>query len=140
MSAFFDVELDASGDLPIRTRHIRGLEQIAQRVRTRLQTWAGEWFLDLRRGLPYLEWRQQKPPQLDQIRARIQREIRQTPGVDEVRGLEISFTQGTIYITGQVRVDGEDLALQAAVSAATGNAQPTVVLLLTDPSTGTVLC
>lgn len=131
MTAFFDVELDASGDLPVRTRHIRGLEQIAQRVRTRLQTFAREWFLDLRRGLPYLEWRQQKPPQLDQIRARIQREIRQTPGVDEVRGLEISFSQGTIRITGRVRVAGEDRVLDATVAASAGNAQPVVVLLLT---------
>lgn len=45
----------ASDDLYLPLRFSRGVAAVAQRVRIRMQFFRGEWFLDLDRGVPYLE-------------------------------------------------------------------------------------
>lgn len=78
-----DIALDPqTGDLVWPTRVITGLELIQQRIRTRLRRGLGEWFLDPGGvGLPLLDWRQQKPPRVQEIVSRVQQEIREIPGV-----------------------------------------------------------
>lgn len=71
----YDIQLNEDRDLPVRTRHISGPDLVVQRVRTRLKTWRGEWFLDQRRGLPILEWKQQKPLDLGIVRAIVRNTI-----------------------------------------------------------------
>ena len=123
-----DVQLDNNGDIPIRTAYITGPDLVRQRIRIRLNTWRGEWFLDQRLGLPFLEWKQQKPPDVDVIRALIQREIRTTPGVVGVANLEVSLVQGRIEITGRITVEDVTLDLSAEISGPQGNSQPVTVL------------
>ena len=123
-----DVQLDNNGDIPIRTAYITGPDLVRQRIRIRLNTWRGEWFLDQRLGLPFLEWKQQKPPDVDVIRALIQREIRTTPGVVGVANLEVSLVQGRIEITGRITVEDVTLDLSAEILGPQGNSQPVTVL------------
>ena len=78
MSTFYDILLDADGDLPITTQHVRGWLVVVQRVQFRLSTFKGEWILDTAAGLPYLEWRATKNPNRREIGARIQQEITST--------------------------------------------------------------
>jgi len=123
-----DVQLDNNGDIPIRTAYITGPDLVRQRIKIRLNTWRGEWFLDQRLGLPFLEWKQQKPPDVNVIRALIQREIRTTPGVVGVANLEVSLVQGRIEITGRITVEDVTLDLSAEISGPQGNSQPVMVL------------
>lgn len=88
MAIQVDAYLDpVTGDLPAVSRFTTGMELIEQRIRLRLRRGLGEWFLDpVGVGLPLLEWRQQKPPDVPVIVARIQTEIRTIPGVTSTRG------------------------------------------------------
>jgi hypothetical protein len=82
MPVQIDAALGADGDLPEVSRFVTGLELIQQRIRLRLQRGTGEWFLDpLGVGLPLIDWRSQKPPDVRGIVARVQTEIREVPGV-----------------------------------------------------------
>lgn len=127
----YDIRLNSDGDLPIRTEHITGPDLVAQRIRTRLQTFRGEWFLDERRGLPYPQWKQDRPVDIEAIGARIRREIRQTPGVIRVVTFEAKFSGGQISITGTVVVEDQTLTLSAEIfGAGDGNSQPVTVLLV----------
>lgn len=104
-----DVRLDDGGDLPAVSEMVTGIDLIAQRIRIRLHRGTGEWFLDPSLGLPLLDWRQQKPPQVSQILVALQREIRLIPGVVSTQNF-----QGThepllrrLTITGDVLVEEE---------------------------------
>lgn len=104
-----DVGLDSDGDLPAVPRMLTGIDLVAQRIRVRLQRGTGEWFLDPSVGLPLIDWRQQKPPQVSAILLRLQQEIRSIPGV-----VSTAKFQGTheplvrrLTITGEVTVEDE---------------------------------
>lgn len=128
MKKYYDIQLDEQGDLPVAPRHVTDIAAVAQRVEIRLKTFFGEWFLDERRGLPWLEWKQQKPPNIDVIRERVRSEIRQARGVVRVESLEVAIGIGTITINGVIIVADAALALTATVSPA-NNAQPVTVLI-----------
>src|SRR5687768_5515451 len=78
-----DAYLDPdTGDLPESGRTVTGIDLIQQRIRLRLLRGTGEWFLDpTGTGLPHIEWRQMKPPNVPLIVAQLQTEIRAVPGV-----------------------------------------------------------
>jgi hypothetical protein len=104
-----DALLDADGDLPVVSGLVTGIDLVAQRIRLRLLRGQGEWFVDPSKGLPLLEWRQQKPPQVSQILVSLQQEIRLIPGV-----VSTSNFQGThdpltrrLTISGDVLVEEE---------------------------------
>ena len=137
MKKYYDIQLDDEGDLPLIPIHTSGIEAVAQRVEIRLRIFFGEWFLDERRGLPWLEWKQQKPPNIDVIRERVRSEIRQARGVVRVESLEVALGVGTITIKGVIIVADASLALTATVSPA-NNAQP-VTVLISSMSSGAVI-
>lgn len=89
------------GDLVL----VRGVEAVRQAIEIRLRTFAGEWFLDLSRGLPYMT--DSKPVDLAQWRTRIREEIRGTLGVAEVPRVVVSFEGRTrlLKVDWQARVD-----------------------------------
>jgi hypothetical protein len=115
MTIEIDTLLDDTGDLAVPTRLLTGIELVQQRIRRRLRRGSGEWFLDPDgTGLPLLAWRQQKPPQISAIVARLQDEIRAVPGVIATQGFEgthdVSAHQLTV--TGTVVVgDGATTAI-----------------------------
>lgn len=111
MSALFDVGLDPlTGDLPEFTRHITGADLVKQRIRARLLTFLGEWLLDRFAGIPYVDWRMLKDPDLDAIGAFIQAEILDVVGVLRIDEFAISLTISTrtVAITARVIVDDEN--------------------------------
>ncbi|MEN0065928.1 MAG: hypothetical protein AAGA48_27555 [Myxococcota bacterium] len=118
-----DLELDpATGDLPERPRLVTGLELVRQRIYTRLQRGRGEWFLALDQGLPLLEWRQAKPPDLDAMSAEVQVSILATDGVRSLEAFSATFDRTTRRVTmaGTVVTDAGETTRLSLVASNTG--------------------
>jgi len=108
--AYVDGYLDpVTGDLPQVSRLTSGVELIEQRIRLRLQRGLDEWFLDPTAGLPLIAWREQKPPDLAQIVALTQREIRAVPGVTTTVDFVAVHDNATraVTVTGTALYDTE---------------------------------
>lgn len=122
------VQVDAyidpdSGDLPEVSRFTTGIELIQQRIRLRLLRGTGEWFLDPDgTGLPLLEWRQMKPPNIAAIVARLQAEIRDVPGVLATANFAGTHDSAArrLTITGDVVVDGGTVTSVVATTLTSG--------------------
>jgi len=87
---------------------IEGLEQIRQRIASRLKLFVGEWFLDLREGVPYYRDVLVKNPNLPLVRSLFRRVILDTPGVLSVAKIDIvvDFTTRTAQVVFQAICDG----------------------------------
>lgn len=109
MAIFYDILLDEDGDLPKITRHTRGWQAVAQRVRFRLSTFQGEWLLDTAVGLPYLRWRGQKIVNLGEIGAVIQAEVLATPGVIRLVSFEGQFFAEQQRVKFTMSLEVEDI-------------------------------
>ena len=86
-----DFILSENNDLII----IGNAEQIAQQIKCRLQFWLGEWFLDNRKGLPYLDDVIIKKYSLQQIRAIFKAQIIAIEGVEKVNSLTLDLNRKT---------------------------------------------
>ena len=75
---------------------IDGSDAIAQHLRNRLKFFLGEWFLDVRQGLPFFQRVFVKNPNLPAIRAIFRRVVRETPGVSGVQDLTLSVSPDRI--------------------------------------------
>lgn len=104
--------LDLNNDLVIHKASLKtagDIEQVAQHVRTRLQFYLEEWFLDLKAGTPYFQSIFIKPANLANVESIIKGRILKTPGVvrllnfsmdyegASVRKLTVQFSAETIY-------------------------------------------
>lgn len=104
--------LDSNNDLVVNKGQIKTVEEGAetiQHVRTRLQFYLEEWFLDLNAGTPYFQQIFTKPANLANIESILKSRIITTPGVEkliefsmdyegpESRRLKVSFSAETIY-------------------------------------------
>lgn len=95
--------------------------EVVQSVRTRLQFYLEEWFLDLTAGTPYFQEIFTKPANLANIESIFKTRILNTPGVelliefsmvyegDSVRKLTVSFSAQTIF--GEI--DNEKVTINA---------------------------
>jgi hypothetical protein len=126
----YDVQLTDDHDIPARTTHISGVEFTRQRLLVKLRTFAGEWFLDTRRGLPWFAWKQQKPLDQTAVRSRVRQAIRTTPGVIDVTSLQTSLSGGTFTLSARVLVEDQELALSMESPISGGNAQPVTITVL----------
>ena len=77
--------LNAGGSLV----EIEGVEQVRQRLVSRLRFFRGEWFLDLRQGIPYYRDVLVKNPRSPAIRSLFRRVILDTPGVLSLPRLDL---------------------------------------------------
>ena len=112
MAEIYDVALSAAshdllitnGDLLV----IGNAERVAQMIKVTLLAWKGEWFLDQRFGVPYLESVLVKNPNMAHIRGILRAKIQEVPGVNRVislstalnvreRTLSVSYEASTEY-------------------------------------------
>jgi hypothetical protein len=83
----------ANGDLLLEKGDlvlVTGRDAIAQHLSIRLRTFLGEWFLDRRVGMPYFEQILVKDPNLAAVKALYRRAILTTPGVTDLKRLELT--------------------------------------------------
>lgn len=64
---------------------------VRQKIAARFRFFVGEWFLDLREGIPYYRDVLVKNPNLDLIRSLFLRVLRQTPGVLDVPSFSLDY-------------------------------------------------
>jgi hypothetical protein len=76
-------------DLPV----VRGVDLIRQRLKQRLLTILGEWFLDGDIGLPWFGELAQKGIAEDQVSALLLRVIAETEGVSEVVSFDLTINR-----------------------------------------------
>lgn len=106
-SAFRDFGLDPDGDLSLIEGDfpaIVGVEGVASDLGSRLQTFLGEYFLDLSIGLPYFTEIFGKPTNA-RLEAIFREEILKTPGVGSIQQLRVSKTDRELTVTMRVVTD-----------------------------------
>lgn len=110
-----DLALDSNWDLVVSDRDLATVtsgDAIAQHLAQRLKMWMGEWFRDLREGVPYLQQvliKNADPVVLDSI---FKSTIINTPGLVELTTFDISIDSRTreLKLTfGAINEDGEQI-------------------------------
>lgn len=131
-----DLRINEDGSLPLTFGFITGADLILQRVAIRLRTFLGEWQLDTAVGLPYLEWVQQKPPDVDGIGAVIRAQVLGVPGVIRFDSFTGTFDVETrsLRYDGSIIIDNElEATLTVLPFGPEGNASTAVVSLAVSP-------
>lgn len=100
-------------DLPL----VRGVDLIRQRLKQRILTILGEWFLDTEIGLPWFQEFSEKGVDMDRVRALIIRQIVETEGVTDLVEFDLALDKRTRKMTVNFRVlaDGSDIELEVAL-------------------------
>ena len=113
-----DAENPDEGDLKVSKRSLVRLstfgDQVAQAVRVRLKWFRGEWFLDTRQGVPYLQEIFGKGVSLATVRNVLRREIVKVAGVFQVRKLDLDLDTTTRKLSAEIDIvttEGEDVPL-----------------------------
>lgn len=91
-------KLDSDHDLAVENNElvlIDGSEEIEQLVGQRLQTFMGEWFLDITIGLPYYQHILTKRVNPTVVNAVIVREIINTDGFKELTFFQMDYDEST---------------------------------------------
>ena len=93
-----NLKLDSTGDIDVTNNElsfIEGSEEIQQLVSQRLQTFMGEWFLDITIGLPYYQHILTKRVNPTVVNAVIVREIITTDGFKELTAFQMDYDEST---------------------------------------------
>lgn len=107
----YDIALNiASNDLVIKNNDlilIDNAERVAQQVLITLRFWLGEWFLDTRQGVPYLEYVLVKNPNMNHIRQILVEKIQSVEGVNNIVSLDFDFRRITreLYVNFEIDTD-----------------------------------
>ena len=90
-----DLAMDmATGDLVLHDGDvllIDNAERVAQQILITLRFWLGEWFLDTKDGIPYLEYVLVKSPNLLHIRQIFTEAMEKVDGVKRVEEMNLVF-------------------------------------------------
>lgn len=91
---------------------VRGVDLIRQRLKQRLLTVLGEWFLDVDIGLPWFDEIIGKGAEQQQISALLIQQIANTPGVDRIVefNLDIDRRRRTMRVDFRVLAEGTEIA------------------------------
>jgi len=88
------LKLDKEGDLVFDEHHniemVEGLEEVKQRLRLTLGTNHGEWFLNLRFGVPWINMLSEGEP-AERFRKEILKVLNSDPAIDEVESIDINL-------------------------------------------------
>lgn len=111
-----DFKMTTLGDLDLSTGDIQlvtGRDEIAQHLRIRLKFFIGEWFLDKRLGIPYIQKVFRKNPNSNVVRDLISRTALGTPGVEEIQSLDFVLDGANRKLTVDLRakIVGDDVPL-----------------------------
>lgn len=107
----YDIALNiAKNDLVIKNNDlilIDNAERVAQQVLITLRFWLGEWFLDTREGVPYLEYVLVKNPNMSHIRQILTEKIQSVEGVKRIISLDFDFRRVAreLYVDFEVDTD-----------------------------------
>ena len=107
----YDIALNiAKNDLVVQNNDlilIDNAERVAQQVLITLRFWLGEWFLDTREGVPYLEYVLVKNPNMSHIRQILTEKIQSLEGVKSIISLDFDFRRVTreLYVDFEVDTD-----------------------------------
>lgn len=82
-----DIRVDRIGNLLV----VDGLEDVRQRVLMRLRWWIGQWFLQVRDGVPYRPEIFQRSTSVGLAAAVVSDQIKRVPGVTSVRNVIASI-------------------------------------------------
>lgn len=91
--------VEATGDIEIPPRIVRGVEAIRLRILARLKFFKREWFLDLRQGMPYYEAVLIRNPDISLVQSIFRRAILSTPGVLSIARMVTSWDRATRTFT-----------------------------------------
>ena len=86
---------------------IDNAERVAQQVLITLRFWLGEWFLDTREGVPYLEYILVKNPNMSHIKQILTEKIKSVDGVNNIVSLDFDFRRITreLYVNFEIDTD-----------------------------------
>ena len=101
------------GDLQL----VRGVDLIRQRLKQRILTISGEWFLDENIGLPWFQEFSQKGIDDERVKAAILRVIAETQGVSEVVEFDMSLDRRArkLMVSFRVTTTLSDIALEVLI-------------------------
>jgi hypothetical protein len=102
-----DILLDANhnivfvnGDMVMTNKQ----QSLPQRIKQKLLSFRGEWFLDETRGLPFIEEILVKDYNLSRIEAIYLQELKNIEGISEILAFDISVDDRTRKMTINIRV------------------------------------
>jgi hypothetical protein len=107
-----DLKVNSTGDLDItnnRLSFVEDVEYIAQAWAIRLKTIMGEWILDQRIGIPYLQHVLVKNPNMNLVREIFRRATYSTPGIKEITFFEMSLNNTTRELSIEIAGITENL-------------------------------
>ena len=103
LSTVVDSENPTIGDLKLTSGQVRLTQTfkqaVAQHLRIRMQFFYGEWFLDVKEGIPFFERVLIKNPSLPKISNIFRRVIVETPGIVAVDNLQLTLDNATRVLT-----------------------------------------
>lgn len=115
--------LTSTGDIEIPMRFVSGVEAVSQGCRERLRAVRGEWFRDLRLGVPWFEGDQVPASSAilgqrydeRRVRSAIRGALLGDPAVTEILRLDVTFSTATRVLTirWQVRCAFGDTSVEA---------------------------
>ena len=107
-----DIKLGSNHDLLLSRDFgfVDGAERVKQQIKITLQTFLGEWFLDISHGIPYFERVLVKQPNRAEIEAVFRAKIKDVPNVSAVPRLSLSVDSRSrhLYVDGEAET-GEGL-------------------------------
>jgi hypothetical protein len=112
-TSLYGLSLDATGDLELddqgALRWTDGPEQARQEAECRLQFFLGEYFLDIRQGLPYYRVVLRKNPNKEAVRSMFARAITSVPGLIEANvGYSLDTATRKLTVPWEARwIDGQ---------------------------------
>lgn len=93
----YDIAMDVNtNDIVLKNGDvllIDNAERIAQQILISLRFWLGEWFLDTRQGVPYLEYILVKNPNEAHTKQVLTDAIKDVDGVDLVTNMDLSLNR-----------------------------------------------
>ena len=115
-----NIKLDSNRDWDVQKgqlQFVTGLDEIAQIIEVRLRTFAGEWFLDTTRGVPWFSKVLIKNPNTSEIEELFTQQISDVPGVTAIETLTLEYINEQRSLRVQTRIITTDGVLDFTVEA-----------------------